>query len=91
MIRATAIAVLCAFLGVVFWLGATVYSKNIENDISTRTQVEIDKHREDIADISRVVDGRDVTAFGNTESDVARTHALKKTRDVWGVRKVNFI
>ena len=69
-----------------FWLGAQVYSENIELDISNRTQEEIDKHRPEIADISRVVDGRDVKIFGKTSSEAARSTAGDATMDVWGVR-----
>jgi len=41
IIGPTAIALLCAALGVVFLLGAIVYSDNIERDISARTQQEM--------------------------------------------------
>jgi len=61
IIGPTAIALLCAALGVVFLLGATVYSDNIERDISARTQQEINKHRVKIPDIARSVDVADGT------------------------------
>ena len=84
--RFAAIAVLCALLGVVYWLGATVYSEKIELDISERTQTEIEAHRADIPVVSRNVDGRDVTVFGESDSQAARDAAGEDVLDVWGVR-----
>jgi len=88
-IRTTLIAVLCAFLAFVFWLGATVYAENIESDIATRTQLEIDKHRTTIPDISRVVDGREVTTNGTTSVEAARAAAGDGAQNVWGVRSLD--
>lgn len=84
--RSLAIAVLCGLLGIVFWLGARVFSENVEMDISTRTQQEIIKHRPEIENITRVVDGRDVKIFGKTNSETARSTAGEATENVWGVR-----
>lgn len=86
MLRSVAIVCLCAMLGIVYWLGAAVYSENIEADISERTQIELDGYRSEIANVSRVVDGRDVTIYGEADTVLARANAGEDTRNVWGVR-----
>lgn len=86
MLRSLAIIFLCAMLGIVYWLGAAVYSENIESDISARTQTELDDHQPGIADATRVVDGRDVTVSGEATTVLARASAGKEVGEVWGVR-----
>jgi len=84
-----AIALLCAFLVGVYWVGATVYSDKIEKDISARTQQEINQHKVEIPDIARSVDGREVKVFGSTANNLVRTRAGDGTSDVWGVRTLD--
>jgi len=85
-IRPAAIALLCAALGFVFWLGATDYADDIQTDIAERTQLEVNKHKADIPDLARSVNGREVKVSGTTSADFVRTSVGKSTRDVWGVR-----
>ena len=86
--RLIAVTILSCLLGLVYWLGATVYSEKIEQDIATRTQPAIDEHRSEISDISRKVDGRDVRVLGTTHTESARDAAGDTARDVWGTRVV---
>jgi len=86
ILRPAAIALLCAALGFVFWLGATDYADDIQTDIAERTQLEVDKHKADIPDLTRSVNGREVKVSGTTSADFVRTSVGKSTRDVWGVR-----
>jgi len=84
--RIIIIGVLGCLLGLVYWLGATVYSERIERDIAARTQQTIDTHNVEIADITRRVDGRDVELFGTATTDSFRDAAGAEVKDVWGVR-----
>ena len=86
--RLLAVTVLSCLLGLVYWLGATVYSERIEEDIATRTQPAIDEHRPGVADIAREVDGRDVRITGLATSESIRKAARESADDVWGVRVV---
>ncbi len=84
--KSIALLVLCSLLAVVYWFGVDIYSERIEEDISNRTQQELDDHRGEIPAVARLVDGRDVTIIGETVSEDARVTAGDDTRDVWGVR-----
>jgi len=86
--RLIAVTILSCLLALVYWLGATVYSEKIEQDIATRTQPAIDEHRSQILDISRQVDGRDVRLFGTAPSETIRSSTGEDAEDVWGVRVV---
>ncbi|MDB4224549.1 OmpA family protein [Granulosicoccus sp.] len=86
MIRSPAIAALLALLAFVLWFGASVSSVEIEKDIATRTQDEITKHHDEIPNLSRAVDGRDVTVYGSATTSISRSKISNHVRDVWGVR-----
>ncbi len=74
---------LTALLGVVYWVGATLFTEKIQTDITERSNAAIAKINPDV-DLS--VDGRDVTLLGlvNTEQD--RDTATQTVDSVWGVR-----
>lgn len=84
--RTIAVLLLCFLLAIVYWFGVEVYSEKIEFDIAARTQQELEHHRADIPDVARMVDGRDLSITGETESEVARIAAGVDTLNVWGVR-----
>jgi len=84
--RLIAVTILSCLLALVYWLGATVYSEKIEQDIASRTQPVIDEYRSEVSDISRQVDGRDVRVFGTAPTETIRSDAGIDTEDVWGVR-----
>ena len=75
---------LTALLGVVYWVGATLFTDRIQNDITERSSAAIAEVNPDV-DLS--VDGRDVTLSGwvNTETD--RTHAKETVDSVWGCER----
>ncbi len=74
---------LTALLGVVYWVGATIFTDRIQNDITERSTEAVAQYSPDV-DLS--VDGRDVTLTGlvNTEQD--RDQARETVDSVWGVR-----
>ena len=84
--RLIAVTILGCLLGLVYWLGATVYSERIEEDIASRTQPVIDEHRAGVSNISREVDGRDVRVSGIAATESIRRAAGEGAADVWGVR-----
>lgn len=84
--RSIALALLFCLLAVVYWFGVEVYSERIEEDISARTQLELESHRDQIPTVARLVDGRDVTITGAALTEDARVAAGDDTLDVWGVR-----
>ena len=86
--RLFAITILSCLLAFVYWLGATVYSEKIEQDIATRTEPVVDQHQSEISDISRQVDGRDVRLLGTAPSEPIRSTTGEDVEDVWGVRVV---
>jgi len=84
--RLLSIGLLSIALLVVYWLGATDYSQRIERDIAQRTQHAISGHKNNIVDISRKVDGRDVDVFGTATSNIQRIAAFNDVKGIWGVR-----
>ena len=86
VMRSIALVLFCSLLAVVYWFGIEVYSERIEEDISARTQQELESHRDQIPAVARLVDGRDVTITGVTASEDARVAAGDDTLNVWGVR-----
>ncbi len=74
---------LTALLGVVYWVGATLFTDRIQNDITERSSAAIAEVNPDV-DLS--VDGRDVTLSGLVNSERDRTHAKQTVDSVWGVR-----
>ncbi len=74
--------ILCALLGVVYWIGATLFTDRIEKDIAHRSA-------EAVAAIPAVdvgVTGRDVTLHGNVDNEDQRKEAQQLVEAVWGVR-----
>lgn len=82
--RLLSIAILGLLLAGVYWLGATIYSDRIEQDIIERSTAAISKYN---PDVSLSVDGRDVTLVGSAESDEQREQIRTAADSVWGVRK----
>jgi outer membrane protein OmpA-like peptidoglycan-associated protein len=76
-------AVLCALLGVVYWVGATIFTEKIQTDISERTNDAIAMFK---PDVKLDVDGRDVTLLGAVSSPEQKAKAKQLVDDVWGVR-----
>lgn len=76
-------AILCALIGVVYWVGATIFTEKIQTDISERTNEAIAMYK---PDVSLDVDGRDVTLRGAVKSEEQKANAKQLVDDVWGVR-----
>jgi outer membrane protein OmpA-like peptidoglycan-associated protein len=72
-----------ALLGVVYWLGATVFTDKIQQDISDRSSAAIAEVNPEIA---LDVDGRDVTLLGLVNTSRDRDVAGRTVDAVWGVR-----
>lgn len=75
--------ILCALLGVVYWVGATLFTDRIENDITERSSEAITHFKPDV-DVE--VDGRDVTLTGLVNTEDQRDEAKQVVDSVWGVR-----
>jgi len=82
--RLLSICILTCLLGCVYWLGATAYTKNIEQDIVIRSTAAVSKHQ---SDASVSVDGRDVTVIGLVDSEQQRDGLIAVADGVWGVRQ----
>jgi len=82
--RLLSLAVLGILLGVVYLVGATVYTDRIEKDISDRSHLHLAKY---LPDVSIEVDGRDVTLRGTASTEKDAKDAGRIADDVWGVRK----
>ncbi len=76
-------AILCTLLGVVYWVGATIFTEKIQTDISERTNDAIAMFK---PDVKLDVDGRDVTLLGSVSSEAHKAKARQMVDDVWGVR-----
>lgn len=75
--------ILCALLGVVYWVGATLFTDRIQNDITERSTAAISSFKPDV-DLN--VDGRDVTLTGLVNTEELRDEAKQRVDSVWGVR-----
>jgi len=76
-------AILCTLLGVVYWVGATIFTEKIQTDISERTNDAIAMFK---PDVKLDVDGRDVTLLGAVSTEQQKARAKQAVDDVWGVR-----
>ena len=87
--RLFSIFVLACLLGCVYWLGATVYSDNIEADITERSSAALTRYEsgKNSSDTLVTVDGRDVTVFGSADSHEIKDDLLNTVDGVWGVRR----
>ena len=81
-------AILCALLGVVYWVGATIFTEKIQTDISERTNDAIAMFK---PDVKLDVDGRDVTLLGAVSNEAQKAKAKQIVDDVWGVRALSLI
>ncbi len=81
--RLLSIFVLACLLAGVYFLGATVYSNMIEQDIAERSSTALLQAR---PDSTATVDGRDVTVSAVVESEQQRKALLSVADNVWGVR-----
>ncbi len=75
--------ILCALLGVVYWVGATLFTDRIQNDITERSSEAITPFK---PDVDLLVDGRDVTITGLVNTENQREEAKAMVDSVWGVR-----
>lgn len=75
--------ILCALLGIVYWVGATVFTHRIQTDITERSTAAISPFK---ADVNLLVDGRDVTITGLVNTEDQKQQAEQKIDSVWGVR-----
>ena len=75
--------ILCALLGIVYWVGATLFTDRIQTDITERSSAAISDLQPNV-DLS--VDGRDVTLTGLVNTENQRDQAKQKVDAVWGVR-----
>ena len=75
--------ILCALLGIVYWVGATLFTDRIQTDITERSSAAISDLKPNV-DLS--VDGRDVTLTGLVNTENQRELAKDKVDAVWGVR-----
>lgn len=82
--RLLSLLILGFLLAGVYWIGATVYSERIEQDITERSSTALAEHTENI---NLTVDGRDVTLVGTVASQEAREHLQSVANSVWGVRQ----
>ncbi|OED36780.1 hypothetical protein AB833_25545 [Chromatiales bacterium (ex Bugula neritina AB1)] len=74
--------ILTALLGVVYWIGATIFTDRIERDIAQRSNQAVAT----LPDVNINVDGRDVTLIGNVNTQSERSEAKQLVDSVWGVR-----
>ncbi|MEM7259733.1 MAG: OmpA family protein [Pseudomonadota bacterium] len=74
---------LTALLGVVYWVGATVFTEKIQQDITERSNAAIAEVNPEV-DLS--IDGRDVTLLGLVNTEADRDTAKDTVDSVWGVR-----
>ncbi len=81
--RLIPLAILCALVGVTYWIGATFYTAKIEQDIATRTNTAIEPYK---PAVDLEVDGRDVTLVGRVRDEKSREEALQTVDSVYGVR-----
>jgi len=81
--RMLPLAILCALLGLTYWVGATALTNTIEQDIETRTNAAIKPYQNTV---DLVVDGRDVTLTGKVPDAQTRKEALHQVDSVFGVR-----
>ena len=82
--RLLSLAILGSLLAAVYWVGATIYSDRIEQDITERSTAALSEYQ---PDVSLSVDGRDVTIVGAADSDEQRKEIRAAANSVWGVRK----
>jgi outer membrane protein OmpA-like peptidoglycan-associated protein len=82
--RLLSLGILGCLLAMVYWVGATVYSERIEQDITERSVAALAAHEDDIV---LGVDGRDVTLSGTVSSEQQRDELRAVANAVWGVRK----
>ena len=81
--RAIPIAILCALVGVTYWIGATFFTNKIEQDITARSNSAIAAYK---PAIDLEVDGRDVTLTGKVRDRETRDSAIETVDSVYGVR-----
>ncbi len=84
--RLLSLAVLSCLLAAVYWVGATVYSDRIEEDITERSNSALASYQ---PGVSVSVDGRDVTIEGEVASKATREEVKDLADSVWGVRKTD--
>lgn len=77
------LAILCALVGVTYWIGVTAYTDRIEQDIASRTNEAIEPYK---PAMSLEVDGRDVTLTGSVRDEQVRAEAIETVDSVFGVR-----
>ena len=82
--RLLSLGILGLLLAAVYWVGATVYSERIEQDITERSTAALSDYSDDVT-VS--VDGRDVTIAGAVSSESERDQVKSVANSVWGVRK----
>jgi outer membrane protein OmpA-like peptidoglycan-associated protein len=82
--RLLTLGILGFLLAAVYWVGATVYSERIEQDITERSTAALAEYSDDL---SVSVDGRDVTVVGAVSSENERDQVRSVANSVWGVRK----
>ncbi len=81
--RLIPLAILSALLGVTYWIGATIFTAKIEQDITDRTNSAIAAYK---PAVELEVDGRDVTLKGHVSDESSRKAALSTVDEVYGVR-----
>lgn len=82
--RLLSLAILGFLLAAVYWIGATVYSERIEEDITERSSAALADYNDSI---KLAVDGRDVRLEGTVASESERDHVREVANSVWGVRR----
>lgn len=75
--------ILCTLLGMVYWVGATMFTDRIQNDITERSTAAISSFK---PNVDLTVDGRDVTLTGLVNTAQQKEQASKTIDSVWGVR-----
>lgn len=75
--------ILCTLLGIVYWVGATMFTDRIQNDITERSTAAISPFK---PNVGLTVDGRDVTLTGLVNTEQQKQQASKTVDSVWGVR-----
>lgn len=81
--RLIPLAILCAFTGITYWVGATFFTARIEQDINTRSNEALANYQ---PSIQAMTDGRDVTLTGKVIDEHSREEALNTVDSLWGVR-----
>jgi len=81
--RIIPLTILCALVGLTYWVGATAYTSRIQQDISTRTNEAIASYK---PNVDLEVDGRDVTIRGKVRDENMRKAAFNTVDSVNGVR-----